>query len=106
MKQEDNYYSKYQRYREFWQNNIQGIEDIIGIIEKQLFQLERQYSDFDSAYDEIVSQIDILSSIHSCFNTMSGKEYILKLKSLLKEYKKNILMMELILMLYTTSIQK
>ena len=88
MRQEEKYYSKYHKYREFWQNNIQTIEDITKNIQNQLLHLEKKYSGFESVYDEILTQINILTAIYSSFNTLVGKEYILRLKSLLSEYKK------------------
>jgi len=88
MQQEKKYYSNYHKYREFWQNNLQGIDSITKNLENDLFKLEKKYSDFESIYDEIMDQIDILSSIYSNFNSIQGQEYILSLKSLLKEYKK------------------
>jgi len=79
-------YREYQFYRTFWQNNLQKIEEISELIEQSLLTLEKKYADFQSVYDELISRIDLLSSIYSNFNTIYGLEYLLKLKALLKEY--------------------
>ena len=86
--EKNNQHSTYQKYREFWQNNLQGIEEITKTLEKHLLRLEKQYSDFDSVYNDIIYQIDVLSSLFSSYNTIKGNEYVFKLKSMLKDYKK------------------
>jgi len=88
LNKEENYYSNYQKYREFWQNSLQGIDDITISLEKTLLFLETKYHDFDLIYSEILCQIDILSSIYSSNNNLLGKDYLLKLRSMLKNYKK------------------
>ena len=81
-------YREYQFYRTFWQNNLEKIEEISELVEKSLLKLEKQYAEFQPAYDELISRIDLLSSIYSNFNTIYGLEYLLKLKALLKEYER------------------
>ncbi len=76
------------KYRNYWQNNLQCIEDISKNLEKHIYKLEKKYSDFDSIYNDITYEMDILSSIYSNYNNLKGKEYLLKLRTLLKEYKK------------------
>ncbi|HDP80253.1 MAG TPA: hypothetical protein ENN21_05355, partial [Spirochaetes bacterium] len=56
-------------------------------LEKNLSVLERKYLDFDTVYDEISRQIDILSSIYSSYNSLLGQEYLLKLKALMRNYR-------------------
>lgn len=75
-------------YKEFWQTNLHNIENISKNIEKQIFNLEKKYSDFDSVYLEITNQLDVLSSIYAGYNYLNGTDYILKLKALLNNYRK------------------
>lgn len=79
---------EYQHYRNFWQNNLQKIEEITELIEKSLSKLEKKYADFESIYDEISDRIDILSSIYSHYNSLLGREYLLKLRAVMRDYRK------------------
>lgn len=81
-------YQEYQHYRNFWQNNLQKIEEITQLIEKSLSKLEKKYADFQSIYDEISNRIDMLSSIYSHYNSLLGLEYLLKLKAVMRDYRK------------------
>jgi hypothetical protein len=78
----------YESYREFWQNNLQTIEEISSSIENAVASLEKRQAGFDSAFNEILDRIDVLSSIYSGYESISGREYLLKLKSLLHNYRK------------------
>lgn len=75
-------------YNEFWQNNLQGIDDLSRNLEKYFLSLEKKYTDFDSIYSEITNRVDLLSSIYSSYNNLKGRDYLLKLKALLNDYKK------------------
>ncbi|HON79224.1 MAG TPA: hypothetical protein PK544_12085 [Spirochaetota bacterium] len=80
--------SQNNEYQVFWQNNLQKLEEINIRIEKILIRLEKQYIEFDSVYDQLNSELDMLSSIYSSFNNLLGLDYLLKLKSLLNDYRK------------------
>lgn len=82
----DNY--KYFKYNEYWQNSLQRLESIAKDLERNFHKLEKKYLDFDKIYNEIATEIDILSSIYASHNNLKGKNYLLKLKALLKNYKK------------------
>lgn len=75
-------------YGELWNFNLQKIEDIHSAIEKSIHDLENKYVDFESAYGEISSQLDLLSSIYSGYNTISGAESVMRLRALLASYRK------------------
>jgi hypothetical protein len=79
---------EYQHYRNFWQSNLQKIEEISDLIERSLFRLEKKYADFQSLYDAITDRIDLLTSIYSHYNSLLGLEYLLKLKAIMSDYRK------------------
>jgi hypothetical protein len=88
MNKENRYSEYYQKYRDFWQNNLQIIEEISSSLENSLSSLEKKYSDLDYVYNDLIEKINVLSSIYSNYNNLPGLDYLLKLKSMLKEYKK------------------
>ncbi len=88
MEMEDKNNYKYIKYNDFWQNNLQRLEEITKLLERDFYKLEKKYSGFDSIYDEIITEIDTIGSIYSSFNNIHGREYVFKLKSLLQNYKK------------------
>jgi hypothetical protein len=75
-------------YQLFWQHNLQKLEEINNRIEKTLLALEKKYIDFNTVYNQLHSEIDVLMAIYSSFNNLLGLEYLLKLKSLLNDYRK------------------
>ncbi|RPI92190.1 MAG: hypothetical protein EHM32_09470, partial [Spirochaetales bacterium] len=78
----------YDKHREFWQNGLQVIEEISASLESSIALLEKKYSDFDSLYDEAMDRIESLASIYAGVNTLHGREYVLRLKALMREYRK------------------
>jgi len=79
---------EYARYREFWQDTIEKLDEVLHRIEGSFFRLEKKYAEFDSIYDELLRQLDLLISMYSCFNNLPGIDYLMKLKSLLNDYRK------------------
>lgn len=77
----------HKRYRDFWQNNLQAIEEISSSLERSLARLEKRYADFDTLYREIIEQIDVLASIYAHYESLAGREYLLRLRALLREYR-------------------
>jgi hypothetical protein len=77
----------YRKYSEFWQNNLQSIEEIASSLQSSISRLEKKYADFDEQYEEIQKQIDVLSSMYAGYNVMLGRDYLLKLRALMKEYR-------------------
>ena len=75
------------QYREFWEGNLQKMEDISTRIEKTLLRLEKKYVDFEESYDELTGSIDLLLSIYGSYNNLQGAEYLLKLKACLVDYR-------------------
>ncbi len=76
-------------YSEFWNRNLQQIEDIKQSLILSINRLEKNQPDFEFLYDEIIAKINLLSSIYSSLNEVKGGDYVLKLKALMTEYKKN-----------------
>ncbi len=76
------------QYREFWEGNLQKMEEISTRIEKTLLRLEKKYVDFEESYDELTGTIDLLLSIYGSYNNLQGAEYLLKLKACLVEYRR------------------
>lgn len=76
------------QYREFWESNLQKMEEISSRIEKTLVRLEKKYVDFDESYEELISSINLLLSIYGSYNNLQGIDYLLKLKACLGEYRK------------------
>lgn len=87
MDKENCYSEYYQKYRDFWQNNLQIIEEISSSLESSLSNLEKKYSDLDHVYNDLIEKINILSSIYSSYNNLPGLDYLLKLKTMLNDYK-------------------
>jgi hypothetical protein len=75
-------------YRELWNFNLQKIENIQQSIEKSINDLENKYVGFESVYESIAGQIDLLSSIYSNYNAIEGGEYVMRLKSVIASYRK------------------
>ncbi len=78
----------YIKHREFWQNGLQVMEEVSASLESYLALLEKKYADFDSLYEEAMERIDTLAAIYAGVNTVQGREYVLRLKALMREYKK------------------
>ncbi len=78
---------EYEKHREFWQNGLQLIEEVSASLESSLALLEKKYADFDSIYEEAMDRIDELAAIYSGINTIQGREYVLRLKALMREYR-------------------
>ena len=78
---------KYVKYNDFWQNSYQRLDDITKSLERDFFDLEKRHFGSDSIYENIITKIDILSSIYSSLNNLHGREYLLKLKALMKDIK-------------------
>lgn len=75
------------QYREFWEKNLQKIQEITKILENQLYRLEEKHAGFDEAYDDLISKINLLLSIYSHYDSIEGIDYLFKLKSMLEQYK-------------------
>jgi hypothetical protein len=76
------------KYREYWQDGLQAIEEIGSTLESGLARLEKGYLDFDALYLEVLQHVEALSSIYSSSNALMGKEYILRLKAMLYDYRR------------------
>jgi len=79
------------QYREFWEENLQKIQEISKILEKQLYRLEEKHTGFEDAYESLISKINLLLSIYSHYDSIEGIDYLLKLKSMLEQYKRRSL---------------
>ncbi|HSV96521.1 MAG TPA: hypothetical protein VLM75_06235 [Spirochaetota bacterium] len=79
--------AEYEKHREFWQNGLQVVEEVSASLESSLALLEKKYADFDSLYNEAMDRIDTLAAIYAGVNTIQGREYVLRLKALMREYK-------------------
>ncbi len=84
----NNLRNEYEQHREFWQNGLQIIEELSASLESSLALLEKKYADFDSIYDTAMGSINTLAAIYAGVNTVQGHEYVLRLKSLMREYRK------------------
>ena len=78
----------YRDYTELWNFNLGKIERIQRHIESSINDLEMKYVEFEPVYDDIMEQIDILSSIYSSYNSIEGAESVLRLKSVLESFRK------------------
>lgn len=74
-------------YTEFWQENLQSIEDISSEVINLLRNLRKKNLTIAELDDSIESKINLLISIYSSYNTLKGREYALKMKSVYNEYK-------------------
>jgi len=88
MELEKNAAVTYLDYSELWNYNLQKIEQIQHVIEDSIHELETAYAGFETRYEQIMQQLDILSSIYAGYNTIQGSEYVLRLKSVLESYRK------------------
>lgn len=78
----------YRDYTELWNFNLRKIEHIQQQLETSIGTLEMKYADFETIYDDIIEQVDILSSIYSSYNSIEGTESVLRLKSVLDAFRK------------------
>jgi hypothetical protein len=78
----------YRDYGELWNYNLQKIEQIHQRVEESIRELENNYAVFESRYADLDHQLDILSSIYAGYNTIAGLEDIMKLKAVLRTYRK------------------
>jgi hypothetical protein len=83
--------NKYNEYTNFWNNNIQSIESIKSKLFNLLNDLENDNKNISGKLDNIYTQINSLSSIYSNYNSIPGIDYILKLKSIINNYRDNSL---------------
>lgn len=84
--EEKNENAVYGDYAELWNYNLQKIEQIGHSVEKSIHDLEGNYAGFESLYAGIMRQLDVLSSIYSGYNTLSGTEDVMRLKAVLRKY--------------------
>lgn len=75
-------------YTEFWQDNLQRLEEITRDIELLLRELEREFRRIDPIFQKLENKTALLSSIQANFNSIGGQEYVMKLSAVLKEYRK------------------
>jgi hypothetical protein len=80
--------AEYEKHLEFWQNGLQAIEEISSSLETSLARLEKKYSDFETLYDQAMDGIDALAGIYAGVNTIQGREYVLRLKALMRDYRR------------------
>ena len=88
MEQQKNATATYRDYGELWNYTLQKIEQIQHLVEESIHDLENKYAEFESRYEVIMQQLDILSSIYAGYNTIQGSEYVLRLKSVLQSYRR------------------
>jgi len=88
MNTEKNKETSFSDYSELWNNNLEKIEKIHKNLDHNLLQLEKKYYVFEEIYEKIILDIDLLSSIYSSFNSISGMDYVLKLNAVMNDYKK------------------
>ena len=74
-------------YRDHWQQVIDRLQDMNHVINSNIRDMEQQYLVFDKLYKAVIQDIDILSSLYSSYNSIEGREYILRLRALLQSYR-------------------
>ncbi|MFC1670710.1 hypothetical protein ACFL20_09975 [Spirochaetota bacterium] len=75
-------------YNEFRNVNIEKLENIEKKIIESLRKLEGKYSNFEDIYQNIENNINLLSTILSNFTDRRSREYVKKLGSIIKSYRK------------------
>jgi hypothetical protein len=78
----------YRDFGDLWSYNLQKIEQIHQRVKESIRWLEDDYTVFESRYADLDRQLDILSSIYAGYNTIAGLEDILKLKAVLRDYRR------------------
>lgn len=73
-------------YSKFWECNIQSIEDISLELSKLLSNLKEKNLTDGELNESIMSKIELLLSIYSSYSTLEGREYLLKLKTIFRNY--------------------
>ncbi len=86
MKEKESF--TYIDYSQFWDLALQKLEEIQVKLDRDLLGLEKKYEEFEGIYSLIEEEVNTLSSIYSSLNTVGGNNYLLKLKSVIKKYKK------------------
>ncbi len=80
---------KYLDYSEFWRVSMEKIEEIQGKLHSAVKELEIKYSGFDEIYDLIEEELNTLSSIYSSYNSIHGGGHVMKLNTLIREYRRH-----------------
>lgn len=84
----ENSNGRYLDYSEFWRVSMEKIEEIQSKLNSAVRELEKKYSGFDRIYDLIEEELNTLSSIYSNYNSIGGGGHIMKLNTLIREYKR------------------
>lgn len=79
---------KYLDYSEYWSKTIEKLDEIQSKLNISLQNLEKKYSGFEEIYSHLEENLNVLSSIYSSYNSIKGKEYILKLNTMINNYRK------------------
>jgi hypothetical protein len=79
---------KYKSYNKFWQQNAESIDKISQKLEKEIIAFEKESQSVNSFLNSIEISLDSLCSIYSAFNTIAGRDYILKLKAVISKQKR------------------
>jgi hypothetical protein len=86
MKDKTKYSKDYTFYTLFWKKNLAIIERIAHILQEFLNELENESLSLEEADNAIENKISILSSRYSSYTTLAGKEYLLRIRTVLREY--------------------
>ncbi len=79
---------RYLDYSEFWRISMEKIEEIQGKLIAAVKELEEKYSGFHKIYETIEEELNTLSSIYSSYNSIDGGSHLMKLNTLIREYKR------------------
>lgn len=78
----------YREYRGYWNTSLQKLEELHQEIVMGIHALDDKYATFESVYDLLKTKVDSLSSIYASYNSIEGREYVLRLKALVDAYRR------------------
>ena len=73
-------------FNELWSVNLQKLDEIHRDLEKDIHSLEREYVNIGPLFTRIENSINNLASACARFNIIQGSEYILRLRTIVREY--------------------
>jgi len=80
----------YDYYLKHWEDSLQSIDNIAVELESLILKMEKNHISLSQMEQEIDSKVKLLATLYSNYNSLPGREYVLKFKKVFEEYSKNI----------------
>lgn len=73
-------------YTNYWQKNVESIEEVSIELKKLLSELDKKHMLEDELENNVKSKINLLLSMYSSYNSIKGHEYLQKIRSVFSKY--------------------